>query len=262
MVNLYEIPAARKAGGDEAGRVVRVVKFPVMSYTFDREGRVIEEIVYKDNSDAVSTRTEIQYCEHGPNRKDIFTYTYSDDAVVKDTILAQHRIHRYAYDPEGKMTEYLISETDGKKELKTDSVDLDYYSDGEIQSIDFHHLQRNIVASTEYTHFSINKAVGKKNGGGRTEVERDDKGRFLRVVDYFTDTPDPNMDLAYMYKNDRLDSTYAEYRTPGNESGQINQITNGYYYDRQGKLVMIRTYRSSEMIQEQLFEYFEFEDSE
>lgn len=262
VVNLYEIPAARNQADPEAGHVVRVVKYPTMSYSFDRDGRVAEEIVYKDNSKAVSSRTDIQHGKEGVIRKDVYTYTYNEVNGRTDTILAQHRIHRYLYNTKGKLELYLISEYDGENELKTDSVRLDYGVDGEIQKVDFQHIQRRIAAITEYTHQSPTLTTGLKKGGGRTDVERDEKGRFIHITDYLDDSSVPNMDLQFMYRKDRLDSTYAVYQPPSRKSVEQNIVSSGYYYDREGKLVMVRTYGKEEMLREQLFEYFPYQTAE
>ncbi len=259
IVNLYEIPADLDQNDSEAGHLVRVVKYPTMSYSFDREGRMEEEIIYKEDSESISSRTEFQYGPAGVLRKDIYTYTYNEVNGTTDTILAQHRIHRYTYDDSGNLVFYKISETDGERELQTDSVHLKYNSDDEIQSIDFRHIQRNIAAITEYTHHSTTRSTGVKKGGGKTDVERDSKGRFIHVVDYLVDSDEPNMDLSFMYKKDRLDSTYAVYKPVQKVKSEPNIISSGYYYDREGKLVMVRTYSKDEMLREQLFEYFPYE---
>lgn len=262
VVYIYEIPADRNNEDSESGHVVRVVKFPTMSYGFDRQGRIAEEIVYKENSEVISSKAVYVHGVQGVSQKDVYTYTYNDVNGEIDTILAQHRIHRYEYNPEGKLVTYLIAETDEENELPTDNVGFVYNGDGQIQNVDFQHIQRRMRSLTEYTHQSSTECIGVKKGGGKTEVKRDDEGRFVQVKDYLTESPNPNTDIQYMYKKGRLDSTYAEYIPAIKGKVEPNIVSSGYYYDRDGKLVMVRTYGKEGMLREQLFEYFTYRDKE
>lgn len=254
FVNIYEI-ASQPVGDDASNsRVVRVVKYPTQSFSFDEDGKMIEKLVYKKDSDVIASKSVMSYQEDHMSEKHTWDYMYNSRAnETVDTLLAMHRIQSYAYD-EDQLVGVTAAEKDQEKQTVIEKTILSYGSDKEIQSIENQYLALGSNYTTLYEYQSNGLCLALRNDGLRTELSIDAKGRFSRIKQMLSDDSEQVSETENFYKDAQLDSTHAIY---GN--GDI-EIGSGYYYDIEGKLVMIRIHHSEQGLIEKLFEYFPREE--
>lgn len=269
MVNVYEVVKGKVDEGKEHGHVVRVVRSPVRSYSFDRKGNRTEHIEYNEETGQVRMRAEMRYGENGIAFKESKVYVTRADAKVNvnDSLnhgmkLAIHREIKFDYDEHGHLAKRVLSEIGGGKSMVVDSTTFEFKPDGRLSNSITHRAGSDVRDASIFSYGENGEVSISGRNGGETIVQLDEQGRFSSIREFPYRNVRSGSEEFFFYRGSQLDSTTATYKSPTAHTGEGLSISRSYFYDKSGKLVMIREHLADGSVMEILHEYFYFHEHE
>ena len=269
MVNIYEVVQENAGEEKEKGHLVRVVRSPVRSYTFDRKGNITEHIEYNEETGQVRMRVESVYGEHGIAAKESRVYVTRESArvSVKDSLnrgmkLAMHRRFFYHYGENGHLSSRAIKEIGNGRVIPADSATFEFSTEGKLLRQDKRLLAHSSQETSIFKHGEDGKVEISRSNGNHALVSLDEQGRFSSIVEYTDFDSHPQSEAFYYYQGVELDSSWTSYRAPEQSPDRTIGMGSRYFYDKSGKLVMIRQHLPGGRILETLHEYFYFHEHE
>ena len=269
MVNIYEVVQEKAAEGKDKGHVVRVVRSPVRSFGFDRAGNKTEHIEYNEETGQVRMRVEMAYGELGISAKESWVYVTREDArvSVKDSLnqgmkLAMRRRFAYRYGENGYLESRVVRELGNGRAVTTDSTAFEFAPDGKLLRQDKQLFAHGRNETSVFSHGEDGKVRIDRGNGDHSLISLDEQGRFSSILQYDARESEPKSETHYIYRGAELDSSRTSYRAPGQPADKALIMGSRYFYDKSGKLVLIRQHLPGGRVVETLHEYFYFHEHE
>lgn len=261
QVNLFQTVRPTASTDPGNGRVMRVVGFPSRSYFFNSNGEVIREQQF--NRENGFLQTEICWQKgtaqmlNGEQktlalRQDIRTYTYRSEDPT-DSLLALHQFIEYGYDRNGRLDWERTFEKNGWRITKVDSTSYIYQrsSDRKLAHKTIRFFEGGQTEMVSHEHVSPLSIQWTSDLGRQTLFTYFPSGELQKVK---VSEAEFEHGWEHFYKKNRLDSTnfYTTFKNPEKEPVDYGSR---FFYDKTGKMVMVRMYMDPKKIEEELLEY-------